>query len=130
MLLLVFLCGALLYGVYALHAYASKLEKSAMQAQNDLFWLRSQAPLLAQRAEVNSSELDTIVNQAASRYGISASIAQSGERAQLSAQHADAAILGNFFAGLASEGLLFERLTMTQQADQSILAEATVVKRS
>lgn len=125
-----FLLGCILYGLFAFHQYAGKIEKNAMTAQNDLFWMRSQAPFIKADNQASTQSLQELVNQKGSQLGMSVKVAESGESAQLSVSHKNAAVLGNFLASLASEGIVFERLAINQQSNMDVQAEATIRKAS
>lgn len=128
MALLIFLLLSALYGLWMFHHYASSVEKNALTAQDDLFWLRSQAPLIQAQTESSQSSIKELVDQKAAMHGINVNVVQSGENAQLSATHQNAAVLGNFLAALASDGLVFERAALNQQKNLDIQAEAMVRK--
>lgn len=123
LLLSAFLLAMLGYGVYLLHSYASKVEASALATQQQFFWLRGQAGNIKADNAAQGSLEDTI-QQTANMQNIQVNAVASGSSVQFSASHEQAAVLGSFLARLEEQGVTFERLTMSQQPDLSMTAEA------
>lgn len=126
MFLTIFALLMLVYGVFLLHSKATKAQNAAMSAQKTLFWLRAQAPLVAAQKPVSTDAIERVIQDRAGAQGVSVSVVENANRAQVSAQHSSAAVLGNVFAGLSADGLVVEQLTLTQQPDKTVLAEAVV----
>ena len=123
--LLIFLALCLVYMLFAVHQYAGKVERQAMTVQNHLFWMRSQAPFI-QTEQAHGDSLQERIQTRARQQGMTVKVIEVGSRAQLSVNHDNAAVVGNFLTGLAKEGMVFDRLAINQQVNFEILAEATV----
>lgn len=124
--LLAFLLASLLYGVFMFHQHASKVEQRALQKKNDLFWLRSQAPYIKQNTGQSNEGVQSKIETLARRYNLNVNVVENGDVAQLSVTHPNAAVLGNFLVALASDQLIYDRLSIQQEKNMEIQAEATL----
>lgn len=113
-------------GMWWLHQQASQARQDAQSAQQQYFWMRSQAPNIKVN-QVVTTDVNQTVQQVASNTGISVQTAQNGNVMQLSFTHNNAAVIGNFIAQLANQGINVERLNIRQIEDSSFIVEASVV---
>lgn len=124
--LLLFLLAMVLYGLFAFHQYANKIEKSALNTQSMFFWMRNQAGHIQANTDNQSLDIAEVVNNAANMQNIQLTITNNNNQAQFNANHDNAVVIGSFLAKLDEQGVVFDDLSVAQKADDSIEAQATV----
>lgn len=120
--LVVFLLG---FGGWELHQKANASQRSYLQANNDLFWLRSQAGNINPNQNQNVVSVDNVRNLL-QQSGINAQVGENGDDIQLNFSHTHAPVINNVFNQITQQGFVIKQLQINQVAPDRLEVQSVI----